>query len=102
MKMDTLIDLRPKKKRKSKIIKEETGFEIIRINPDKENFDIFDEIGKIQEFISDSNKKLTKKSLIEKLSIRLLSLEFKSNGSIKIKCLRYAVKKYCRKYNVWS
>ena len=61
--------------KRSKIIKEETGFEIIRINTDKQNFDIFDEIGKIQEFISDSNKKLTKKSLIEKQSIRLLSLQ---------------------------
>ena len=55
--------------KRSKIIKEETGFEIIRINPDRENFDIFDEIGKIQRFISNSNKKLTeestKKSLID-------------------------------------
>ena len=47
-------------KKRSKIIKEETGFEIISINPDKENFDILDEIGKIQIFISNSNKKLTK------------------------------------------
>ena len=42
---------------------------IIRINPDKENFDIDDEIGKIQDFIYESGKKLaeesTKKSLIE-------------------------------------
>ena len=55
------------KEKRRKIIKEETGFKIIRINPDKKNFDIFDEIGKIQEFISDSNKILAKKSLIEKL-----------------------------------
>ena len=27
---------------RSKTIKEETGFEIIRINPDRENFDIFE------------------------------------------------------------
>ena len=45
--------------KRQKIMKEETGFEIIRINPDKENFDIFDEIGKIETFISNSNKKLT-------------------------------------------
>ena len=42
---------------------------IIRINPDKENFDIDDEIGEIQDFIYESGKKLveelTKKSLIE-------------------------------------
>ena len=43
--------------KRSKIIKEETGFEIIGINPDRENFDIFDEICKIQKFISNSNKK---------------------------------------------
>ena len=49
-------------KKREKIIKEKTGFEIIRIVPDKEIFDIDDEIGKIQVFISDSNKKLTKES----------------------------------------
>ena len=47
------------KQKRQEIIKEETEFEIIRINPDKENFDIHDEIGKIKVFISDSNKKLT-------------------------------------------
>ena len=39
------------------------------INPDKENFDIDDEISEIQDFIYESGKKLaeesTKKSLIE-------------------------------------
>ena len=52
---------------RSKIIKEETEFEIIRINPDIENFDIFDEIGKIQRFISNSNKKLTEESIKKSL-----------------------------------
>ena len=89
---------RPKAKeeKRTKIIKEEAGSEITRINPDKENFDIFDEIGKIQEFISDSNKKLAKTSLKGKLSLRLLSLEFKSNDSVKT-CLRYVVKKILSK-----
>ena len=45
--------------KRQEIIKEETGFKIIRTNPDKENFDILDEIGKMQVFISDSNKNLT-------------------------------------------
>ena len=44
------------------MIKEKTGFKIIRINRDKENFDIDNEIGKIQVFISDSNKKLPEES----------------------------------------
>ena len=52
---------------RSKIIKEETEFEIIRINPDIENFDIFDEIGKIQRFISNSNKKLPEESIKKSL-----------------------------------
>ena len=55
-------------KRRQKLIKEQTGFEIIRINPDKENFDISDEIGQIQSFIIESTKRITeestKKSLI--------------------------------------
>ena len=45
------------------------GFKIIRSNPDKEDFDIFDGISEIQDFIYESCKKLTKelskKSLVE-------------------------------------
>ena len=55
--------------KREQTIKEETGFKIIRINPDKENFDILDEIDKIQDFICESGIKLgeqsTQKSLIE-------------------------------------
>ena len=40
-----------KEQRRNEIIKKETGFKIIRINPDKEDFDIFYEIDKIQSFI---------------------------------------------------
>ena len=44
---------------------------LIRINPDKEDFDIFDEISEIQDFIYEPGKKLaeepTKKYLIEDL-----------------------------------
>ena len=61
----------------------------IRINPDEKNFNIFKEINKIHRHI----KKSTKKSLIDDLSKRLLELEFKSNHSIKSKCLKWIVKK---------
>ena len=54
--------------KRSKIIKEETGFEIIRINPEKENFDILDEIGEIQVFICNSNKKLTEELTKNKMT----------------------------------
>ena len=66
----------------------------IRINPDKENFNIFKEKNKIRRHI----KKSTKKSLIDDLSKRVLGLEFKSNHSIKSKCLKWVVKKILPDY----
>ena len=58
---------------------------------------IFVEIGKIQNCITKSTKKLTeestKKSLIDELSNKSLRLVLKSNNSIKTKCLKYVVKK---------
>ena len=50
------------KERKTEKTINEAGFKIIRINPDKENFYIDDEIGENQVFISNSNKKLKKVS----------------------------------------
>ena len=57
------------KERERKEVIENAGFKLIRINPDKEDFDIFDGISEIQDFIYESCKKLTqelnKKSLVE-------------------------------------
>ena len=61
----------------------------IRNNPDKETFDIFRAINKIHRHI----KKSTIKSLIDKISKRLLKLEFKSNHSIITKALKRVAKK---------
>ena len=47
---------------RKKAIKKELGCKFIRINPVKENFNIFLEIGKTQNYILKSAKKLTKKS----------------------------------------
>ena len=84
-------------------IEKELDCKFIKINPAKERFNVFNEIGITQIFIAESNKNLTekstkvptKKSMIDRLSIRLLKLEFKSNNSIKTKYLKYIVKKYC-------
>ena len=80
---------------KQKAIENKLGSKFIRINPAKKHFNIFVEIGKIQNYITKSTKKLTeestKKSLIGELSNKLLRLEFKSNNSIKTKCLKYVV-----------
>ena len=74
-------------------LQKELGSKFVRINPDKENFYIFIEIGKLQDHIIKPTKGLTKKTVIDDISTRLLKLEFKSNNSIKTKCLMYIVKK---------
>ena len=49
-----------------------------------------------------TTKKSTKKSLIDDLSKRLLELEFKSNHSIKSKCLKRTVQKVLPDYREWK
>ena len=68
-------------------IQRELNCVFIRINPDEKDFNIFKEINKIHKHI----KKSSKKSLIGKISKRLLELEFKSDHSIKSKCFKWAV-----------
>ena len=57
----------------------------IRINCDQQNFDIFVEISKIQNHIVRPNKELTKKSVINDISNKLLNLKFTENNDIKTK-----------------
>ena len=66
----------------------------IRINPNVIDFNNFKEINKIHRHI----KKSSKKSLIDKISKRLLELEFVKNHSIKSKRLKWTVKKYSLHY----
>ena len=47
---------------RSKNNNKKTSFEIIRIHPDKEHFDIFDKIGETETFIYDSGRKLAEES----------------------------------------
>ena len=79
---------------RQKALEKEIDCVFIRINPDEKNFNIFKEINKIHRHI----KKLTKKSLIDDLSKRLLELEFNSNHPIKSKCLKWIVKKVLPDY----
>ena len=74
---------------RQKAKEEKLDCKFIRINPAKENFDIFSEICRIYHYIVKSSEK----SLIKKVSRGLLELEFKSNNSIKTKCLKWVVKK---------
>ena len=75
---------------------------IIRTNPDAADFDMNRLINQIYTHIIKSTKKQTKVStkisLIDDLSKRLLELEFKSNHSIKSKCLKWIVKNILPNY----
>ena len=72
------------------------GITFIRINPDAADFDMNRITNQIQTHITKSTKKQTnvstKKSLIDDISKRLLELDFKSNHSIKSKCLKNKIK----------
>ena len=82
------------------------GITVIRNNPDAADFNINRLINQIYMHIIKSTKnqteKSTKKSLIDDLSKRLLELEFKSNHSIKSKCLKWIVKKILPDYKEWK
>ena len=83
--------------RRQKALEKELSCEFIRINPNEKDLNIFKAINEIHRPITKSTKKLTKKStkksLIDELSNKLLRLEFKSNNSIKTRCLKSFVKK---------
>ena len=64
---------------RQKALERELYCVFIRINPDGKDFNILKIINEIYRHI----KKLSKKSLIDKISKGLLELEFKSNHSIK-------------------
>ena len=76
---------------------EKGGYKIISINPDKPDFDDYEEFDRVSSYIAKSIKnqteELTKKLLIDDLSKRLLKLKFKADHSIRSKCLKWMVKK---------
>ena len=74
---------------KQKALERELNCVFIRINPDEKDFNIFKEINKIHRHI----KKSSRKYLIDRISKRLLQLEFKLNHSIKSKCLKWIIRK---------
>ena len=75
---------------------------LIRTNLDHPNFDIKNLIVQICICIKEAIKKQTKKWVIDDLSKRLLELEFKSNYSIKSKCLKWVVKNSLPNYKKWK
>ena len=78
---------------RQKALEKEHGCKFIRINPNKENFNLFKAQNEIVRHIKESTKQFTKKSLIDELSNKLLKLEFEKNNSIKTRCLKHVVEK---------
>ena len=72
-----------------KTIEKQLGCKFVGINADEQNVNIFKAINKMQRHIKESPKKY----LIDKISKRLVKLEFKSDYLIKLKCLKYVVRK---------
>ena len=94
-------------KAKIQVMKKKTiigghGSTIIRTNPDAADFDMNRLINQIYTHIIESIKKnpkvSNKKSLIDDLSKKLLESEFKSNYSIKSKCLKWVAKNVLPNY----
>ena len=81
--------------KRKKTIGQKLGRTFIRIDPSKEIFDVFEAINEIFSHIKQSPNQLTKKTLIYKVSMRLIGLNFKSNNTIKSNAIKYIVKKYC-------
>ena len=79
--------------KKQKAIQQELSCIFIRINTEKKYFDIFRTI-KFAPI-----KQSTKKTLINKISARLLQLELKSDNRIKSKAMKFIVKKILSDYN---
>ena len=73
---------------RQKALEKELSCKFIRINPDKENFNIFKTQNEIFRHIKESNKEstkeLTKKPLTDELSNKLIKLEFEKYNSISV------------------
>ena len=78
--------------KRQEAIEKKISCKFIRINPNEKDYDEYAKFGEVNNDIIESTKKPTKKSLRHKISKRLLELEFKSNHSIKSKCLKRIVK----------
>ena len=89
---------------RQKALERELDCVFIRINLDAIDLNIFKEINKIRRHINQltkqQTKKLTKESLIDNLSKRLLELEFKHYNQINTGCLKWIVKNILPNYKL--
>ena len=81
--------------RRQKAIRQKLGCKFIKIVPDKEDFDTFRVINGIFRHVKQSTKKTLISKVSTRLLTRLLGLEFKSDNISKSKAMKFIVKKYC-------
>ena len=80
--------------KRQEAIEQELGCKFIRIDPGKEDFDIFKAVHEIFRHIKQS----TKKTRVSKISTRLLGFKFESDNIIKSKAIKFIVKKILPDY----
>ena len=80
--------------KRQEAIEQELGCKFIRIDPGKEDFDIFKAVYEIFRHIKQS----TKKTRVSKISTRLLGFKFESDNIIKSKAIKFIVKKILPDY----
>ena len=95
-------DRNSEKKQSRQLTIESHGITICKTNPDVADFDMNKPINQIYTQVIKSTKRQTKvstkKSLIDDLSKRLQEFEFKSNHSMKSKCLKWIAKNILPNY----
>ena len=88
MKKDILTEIQIMKGKDKKPL-ENLGYHLIRIHPDKTDFNDYERFGRLQEHITKSTKKL----MVNEVSKLMLKMKFKQNHEIKLKTLAYIVNK---------
>ena len=88
MKKDMLTEIQIMKG-KDKNNLENLGYHLIRIHPDKTDFNDYEGFGRLQEYITKSTKKL----MVNEVSKLMLEMKLKQNHKIKLKTLAYIVNK---------
>ena len=80
--------------KRQKVTEQELRYKFIRIDPDKEDINIFKAINEILRHIKQSTETI----LINKISTRLLPLEFKSDNITKAKAIKFILEKILLDY----
>ena len=77
---------------------EDLGYHLIRINPDKKDFNDYEEFARVEEYITEATKKI----MVDEISKMILEMKCKQYHEIKPKTLEYIVNKKLPLYKKWN